>query len=159
MNKYMRWMVIVCLIPILLLFVLPIIGFGEIVTDLILIVVLLIVFMMMPENIDKTEDSVNLKNSERKKNSLKVDPKKLGLSIGFTFSFLYIGCIMLMYFLGHDGSVLFFNNMLHGIDTSLIVKMHVTIAEAMAGFIEVFILGTFIGFCIGGFYNLLFNGK
>jgi hypothetical protein len=32
-----------------------------------------------------------------------------------------------------------------------IVKMNVTLTEALAGIIEIFVLGTFIGICIGGF--------
>lgn len=162
MKKYAIWMLIICIVPILLLFVLPALGFGEIVTNSILISVLFIIFMVMPENIDtidKTGNAIHLKNPVRNKNSLKIDPKKLGLSIGFTFFLLYIGCMILMHFLGHDGTVTYFNSMLHGIDTSSIVKMHITFAEAFAGIIELFILGTFIGICIGGFYNILLRGK
>lgn len=162
MKKYTIWMLIISIIPILLLFILPILGLGEIANDIILIAVLLFIFMLMPKNIadiDKTDDSVHLKKSGSNINSFKIDPGKLGLSIGFTFFLLYIGCMLLMYFLGHDGTVTYFNNMLHGIDTSTIVKMHVTFTEAFAGIIEIFILGTFIGICIGGFYNILLRGR
>lgn len=155
-------MLIICIIPILLLFVLPTLGFGEIINDLILVTALFIIFMVMPENIDEideTEETVHSKNYGKKINIFRIDPRKLGISIGFTFFLLYIGCMILMYYLGHDGTVTYFNNMLHGIDISTIVKMNVTLAEAFAGIIEIFILGTFIGICIGGFYNILLQGR
>lgn len=165
MKKYTLWMLIICIIPILLLFVLPILGLTEFINNLILFTVIIIVFMLMPEDIDyiddidETGDSVHLKNSGRNKNNFMIDPRKLGISIGFTFFLLYIGCMILMYYLGHDGTVTYFNNMLHGIDISTIVKMNITLAEAFAGIIEIFILGTFIGICIGGFYNILLRGR
>lgn len=162
MKKYTIWMLVICIIPILLLFVLPTLGLGEIANDFILLTVLLTIFMVMPDDVDDTDrmgDAVHLKNSGRNKNSFKIDPRKLGLSIGFTFFLLYIGCMLLLYFLGHDGTITYFNNMFHGIDTSSIVKMNVTPTEAFAGIIEIFILGTFIGICIGGFYNILLRGR
>jgi hypothetical protein len=161
MKKYTLWMLIICVIPILLLFVLPTLGFGEIINDLILVTALFVIFMVMPENIDEIDetDTVYSKNHKKKINIFRIDPRKLGISIGFTFFLLYIGCMILMYYLGHDGTVTYFNNMLHGIDISTIVKMNVTLAEAFAGIIEIFILGTFIGLCIGGFYNILLRGR
>lgn len=162
MKKYTIWMLVICIIPILLLFVLPTFGFGEIANDIILISVLLTIFMVIPKDIDdmdKIDDTVHLIKSGKNKNSFKIDPRKFGLSIGFTFFLLYIVCMILMYFLGHDGTVTYFNNMLHGIDISSIVKINVTLTEAFAGIIEIFVLGTFIGICIGGFYNILLVGR
>ena len=161
MKKDTIWMLVICIIPILLLFVLPTLGLGEIANDFILATLLLIIFMVIPENIPEKggiSESVHIKNSVRNNSSFKIDPRKLGLSIGFTFFLIYIGCMLLMHFLGHDGTVTYFNNMLHGIDTSSIVKMNVTLTEAFAGIIEIFILGTFIGICIGGFYKILLRG-
>lgn len=162
MKKYTLWMLIGCIIPILLLFFLPALGFGEVVNDLILITVILIIFMVLPQDtddIDKTTEADHLQSFRKNINSFKIDPKKLGLSIGFTFFLLYIGCMIMMYFLGHNGTITYFNNMLHGIDISTIIKMNITLGEALGGIIEIFILGTFIGICIGGFYNILLKGR
>ncbi len=82
-----------------------------------------------------------------------INVKKFGLAFGLTGALLYIGCIILMYSLGHAGTVKFFNSILHGLDVSSIVRMDVPIWKALIGLIETFILGWLIGACIAAFYN------
>jgi hypothetical protein len=60
---------------------------------------------------------------------------------------------------GHDGTVKFFNSLLHGLDVSSIIQMNVSLWEAGVGVIETFIIGWLIGACIAGFYNVSFNKK
>ena len=59
----------------------------------------------------------------------------------------------MMLTVGHNGSVKFFNSLLHGLDVTTIVRMNVPIWEAVVGLVETFILGWLIGTCIAGFYN------
>ncbi len=89
----------------------------------------------------------------------RIDVKKLGLAFGLTGALLYLGCILLMVTVGHDGSVAFFNSILHGLDVSSIVRMNVPLWEAGVGIIETFILSWLVGACIAALYNVLTKEK
>ena len=82
-----------------------------------------------------------------------INVKRFGFAVGITLALLYLGCMIVMLTVGHDGSVKFFNSLLHGLDVSTIVRMFVPIWEAVVGIVETFILGWLIGACIAGFYN------
>lgn len=80
--------------------------------------------------------------------------KRFGLAFGLTGAILYLGCVILMATVGHEGSVKFFNSILHGLDTSSIVRMGVPLWEALIGLVETFILAWLVGACIACFYNI-----
>lgn len=82
-----------------------------------------------------------------------INAKKFGFAVGLTLALLYLGCAIVMATAGHDGTVEFFNSLLHGLDVSTIVRMYVPLWEAVVGIIETFVLGWLVGACIGGFYN------
>ncbi len=84
---------------------------------------------------------------------MKINVKRLGLAIGSTGALLYLGCILVMLTLGHDGSVKFFNSLLHGLDVSTIVRMDIPLWEAWLGIIQTFILGWLVGVFIAVVYN------
>jgi hypothetical protein len=88
-----------------------------------------------------------------------INVKKLGLAFGLTGALLYLGCMLVMITVGHDGTVTFFNNMLHGLDVSSIVRMNVPLWEAGIGIVETFIISWLIGACIAGFYNVTLKNK
>jgi hypothetical protein len=88
-----------------------------------------------------------------------INVKKFGIATGLTGALLYLGCALVMATVGHDGTVKFFNSLLHGLDVSTIVRMHVPLWEAGIGIVETFILGWLIGACIAGFYNALVYNK
>ncbi len=89
-----------------------------------------------------------------------INIKKFGLAYGLTGVLLYIGCILVMITVGHDGTVKFFNSLLHGLDVSPVIRMDVPLWEAGIGIIETFILSWLVGACIAGFYNsFLMKGK
>jgi hypothetical protein len=80
--------------------------------------------------------------------------KRLGMAIGFTGALFYLGCIVLMISVGHQGSVQFFNTLLHGLDVSSILRPAVPLWEAALGIVQTFVLGWLIGACIASLYNL-----
>lgn len=80
--------------------------------------------------------------------------KRFGLAFGTTGALLYAGCMILMLTLGHDGTVTFFNSILHGFDTSAVVRMEVPLWEACLGVVETFILGWLTGALMAAVYNL-----
>lgn len=82
--------------------------------------------------------------------------KKFGLAFGITGAILYLGCVVVMASVGHDGAVKFFNSILHGLDVSSIIRMQVSWVEALIGIVETFIIAWFIGSCIACFYNISF---
>jgi hypothetical protein len=89
-----------------------------------------------------------------------INVKKFGLATGLTGALLYLGCMIVMTTVGREGAIKFFNSLMHGLDVSSIVRMHVPLWEAGAGIVETFVLGWLIGACIAGFYNaLLFKKK
>jgi len=87
-----------------------------------------------------------------------INIKKFGLAFGCTGAILYLGCMSLMLTVGHEGTVSFFNSLLHGLDVSSIIRMEVPLWEAAIGIVETFVLGWLIGACIAGFYNASIKG-
>jgi hypothetical protein len=86
-----------------------------------------------------------------------ISTKKLGLALGITGTLLYTGCATVMLLAGHDGSITFFNNILHGLDVSSIVRMDISLADALIGLVQTFILSWLVGACIAVIYNISFN--
>ena len=82
-----------------------------------------------------------------------INIRKFGLAFGATGVLLYIGCIILMITVGRDGTIAFFNNLLHGLDTTSIIRMGIPVEEAILGMLQTFILGWLIGTSIAGIYN------
>jgi len=87
----------------------------------------------------------------------KLSIKRLGMGVGSTGAILYLGCILLMVTVGREGTIWFFNSLLHGLDTSSIIRMDVPIWQALLGIIQTFVLGWLIGALIASVYN--FNLK
>lgn len=79
--------------------------------------------------------------------------KKMGMAVGITGALLYLGCIIVMATVGQDGSVKFFNTLIHGVDFSSVVRMNMPWWEAIIGILETFILAWLSGACIAGLYN------
>ena len=50
-----------------------------------------------------------------------INIKKLGLATGLTGALLYLGCMVVMFTVGREGSVKFFNSLLHGLDVSTVI--------------------------------------
>ena len=82
-----------------------------------------------------------------------IDIKKFALAWGVVGALFYLGCIILMATVGRDGTILFFNSLLHGLDTAPIIRMGVPFYEFCIGMVESFILGWLVGACIAGIYN------
>ncbi|WP_445752733.1 DUF5676 family membrane protein [Polaribacter sp.] len=85
--------------------------------------------------------------------------KKLGFAFGLTGALIYLGCMIVMVTAGKEGSIAFFNSLLHGLDTSNIIRMDVSLLEAFFGIIQMFILWWLIGACIAVFYNVHLKNK
>ena len=83
--------------------------------------------------------------------------KKLGLAVGATAAIFYLGCIILMITVGKDGTVFFFNSLLHGLDVEPIIRMSVPPLQAFFGLVQTFILGWLLGALIAAIYNISFS--
>ena len=84
----------------------------------------------------------------------RIDIKKFGLSCGVTFALLYLGCIFVMSTAGKEGTILFFNSLLHGVDVTSILRMEMPLWEMGIGIIEIFILGWLTGATVASIYNV-----
>lgn len=80
--------------------------------------------------------------------------KRFGMAVGTTGAILYLGFILLMLTVGKAGTVWFFNSLLHGLDTTTIIRMDVPFWQALLGIVQTFILGWLIGAVIALIYNL-----
>ena len=89
----------------------------------------------------------------------RIETRKFGLAWALTGAVLYVGCVLVMWTVGKEGSILFFNSLLHGIDVSSIIRMDVPWWEMVMGVIETFILGWLIGATIASIYNLSVQRK
>lgn len=83
----------------------------------------------------------------------RLNVKKLGFAFGLTGALIYLGCMIVMSTAGREGTIDFFNSLLHGLDTTSIIRMDVPLWEAGLGTIQTFILGWLVGACIAAFYN------
>lgn len=88
-----------------------------------------------------------------------INIRKFGLAVGTTGALLYIGCILVMLTTGRAGTVQFFNNLLHGLDTSSIIRMDVPLIEACIGIVQTFVIGWLIGASVAGIYNFNITKK
>ena len=79
--------------------------------------------------------------------------KRFGMAVGTTVAILYLGCILLMLTVGKTGTVWFFNSLLHGLDTTSIIRVDVPIWEALIGIVQTFIIAWLTGALIAAFYN------
>lgn len=83
-----------------------------------------------------------------------INVKKLGLAFGLTGALLYLGCMVVMLTTGRDGTIKFFNSLLHGLDVTAIIRMEIPLWEAGIGIIQTFIISWLIGACVASFYNI-----
>jgi hypothetical protein len=89
----------------------------------------------------------------------RINVKKLGFAFALTCTLIYLGCMIIMTTAGQEGTISFFNSLLHGLDTTSIIKMDVPLMEAFFGIVQTFILGWLIGACIAAFYNVQLKNK
>ena len=82
-----------------------------------------------------------------------IDVKRFGFAVGATLALLHLGCLFVMATAGEAGTILFFNSLLHGLDVTHIIRMNISLLEALMGFIEVFVLGWLAGATIAAIYN------
>jgi hypothetical protein len=85
--------------------------------------------------------------------------KKLGFAFGLTGALIYLGCMTVMLLTDQEGTITFFNSLLHGLDTSNIIRMDVPLLEAFLGIVQTFILSWLVGACIAAFYNAQLKNK
>ncbi len=84
----------------------------------------------------------------------KLDIRRMAVAFGLTGALLYLGCIIVMATVGREGTIKFFNSLLHGLDTSGIIRMDVPLWEAGLGIVQTFIIAWLVGACVAGFYNV-----
>src|SRR5680860_452372 len=89
----------------------------------------------------------------------RINVKKFGFALGFTGALVYAGCMIVMATAGQQGTITFFNSLLHGLDTTNVIRMDVPLLETFLGIIQTFILGWLIGACIAAFYNAQLKNK
>lgn len=90
---------------------------------------------------------------------LTINIRKFGFATGLTGALLYLGCIIVMTTVGHDGTVKFFNSLLHGLDVRSLIRMNVPFWEVCMGIVETFILGWLIGASVAAIYNSTIKPK
>ena len=88
-----------------------------------------------------------------------INVKRFGFAYGSMCALLYLGCIFVMAILGKERAVIFFNSLIHGIDTSSIIRMNMPAWEMVVGIIEVFILGWLVGATIASIYSCSCRAK
>ena len=83
-----------------------------------------------------------------------INIKWFGLAVGTTIAIIYIACIIVISFMSAETAVAFFNNLMHGIDGSAIIRKTPTpLSEALMGIVEWFIIGWLTGASIASIYN------
>lgn len=82
-----------------------------------------------------------------------INPIRLGWAFGVTFTLMYLGCVIVMMMVGHDGTVLLFNSLLHGVDVSTVIRMDMPFWEMCMGLCLTFLIAWFAGATVGSVYN------
>lgn len=85
--------------------------------------------------------------------------KRFGWACGLTAALLYLGCAFVMWSVGREGSILFFNSLMHGIDVAPIIRTEMPWWEMVMGLVEIFIVGWLTGAAVAGIYNFGFGRK
>jgi len=83
----------------------------------------------------------------------RLNVKKFGFAMGLTATLLYAGCMIVLATTSQEGSITFFNSLLHGLDTTNIIRMDVPLSEALIGIVQTFIIAWLTGALIAAFYN------
>ncbi len=86
-----------------------------------------------------------------------INIKRFGAALGITFALLYIGCVFVMWTVGKETSILFFNSLMHGIDFRSIIRTEMPWWEMAMGLVEIFILGWLMGATMASIYNFGMN--
>jgi hypothetical protein len=76
---------------------------------------------------------------------MKLQSTRFGLAFAIVGVVMYLGCMMLMTILGQEGTVWFFNSILHGFDVSSCIRMDVSIIDTAAGIVFTGLIGMFVG--------------
>lgn len=84
----------------------------------------------------------------------KLSIKRFGLAIATTSALAYAGCVFVMFAVPREGSIRFFNSLMHGIDVEPIMRTDVSLLETTLGIAQTFILGWFFGALIAAIYNI-----
>lgn len=83
-----------------------------------------------------------------------INVKTLGFAVALTIALVYAACVLVMSIAGPQASVSFFNSMMHGIDSSSIVrKTPMPLSEAAIGIAEWFVIGWLIGASVAAIDN------
>lgn len=82
-----------------------------------------------------------------------INSKKLGLALGITGVIFYLGCMLLMLIAGKEGTIWFFNSILHGLDVTNVSRIGVPVGQTAAGILITFGLGSLGGYLTGTIYN------
>lgn len=88
-----------------------------------------------------------------------INVRKFGLAFGITGALVYLGCIAVMVLSGREGTIGFFNNLLHGLDVGPIVRMNIPWWEGLIGIVQTFIVAWLTGACIAAIYNASLRQK
>lgn len=84
-----------------------------------------------------------------------INIKQLGFAVGSTIVIIYIGCIAVISIISTEEAIAFFNNLMHFIDaTTIIRKTPMSFFEIIIGIVEWFIIGWLIGASIASISNL-----
>ncbi len=86
---------------------------------------------------------------------MKIQSIKFGIAFATAGVAMYLGCMLLMTVLGQEGTVWFFNSILHGFDVSNSIRMDVPIVNTAAGIVFTGFIGLFVGWVIASVYNRL----
>ena len=85
-----------------------------------------------------------------------INVKKMGLAVGLTLAVFHLGCVSVILLTSHETMIAFFNSLLHGIDVTSIMRMDMSAAEMVYGFVQIFIIGWLMGASIASIYNFHF---
>ena len=164
LDKNLIWILIGCLVPLMMLFFAPALGITNNAFIMFFLTALFLIHYYFLTNLlrnqreqttARTNKTMNLPATKGNMRSFsKIDIKQFALAIGITGSFVYMGCILFMLTMEQEGTVHFFNSILHGLDTSAIIRMQVPWWEALMGIAETFIISWLVGAVIAAVYNI-----
>lgn len=86
---------------------------------------------------------------------MKLQPTKLAAACAIVGVIFYVGCAVLMKVLGQDGTIWFFNSILHGFDVTSSLRMDVPFTDTLVGGVLTGLMAGFCGWLIAVLYNKL----
>lgn len=149
--RHKAWVLIACVVPLLLILLLPLFGIGAGVTLTLLHIAVFGIHLVWTRHHQETPHNDPAIKHPRLHSA---SPWRIGFAVGSTFGLIYLACAIVMATVPREVAIRFYNNLTHGIDVSTLIVWDVPLWHVPLGLIQIIVIGWLIGSTATALYNL-----